>query len=127
MNALVDHLPICLLLGVFAVLMILRVPITFCLLFATLASACANGTRLSVLVRQLLDGVNNFSLLAIPFFILMGEFMGAGGISDKIIDSRTSLSGVSGEGWPMSMSSPPCCSAAFPDPPSPTFPPWGRL
>ncbi len=86
MNLLTNHLPICLLMGVFVILMILRVPITFCLLFATLASAHANGTRLSVMVRQLLDGVNNFSLLAIPFFILMGEFMGAGGISDKIID-----------------------------------------
>ena len=81
-----DHLPVYILMGSFVILMALRVPITFCLLFATLASAEANGTRLSVMVRQLLDGVNNFSLLAIPFFILMGEFMGAGGISDKIID-----------------------------------------
>ncbi|MDR1519947.1 MAG: TRAP transporter large permease [Planctomycetota bacterium] len=81
-----DSLPIYILLGGFAVLMTLRVPITFCLLSATLMSAVANGTNLSVMVRQLIDGVNNFSLLAIPFFILMGEFMGAGGISDKIID-----------------------------------------
>ncbi|MFR8177000.1 MAG: TRAP transporter large permease subunit [Christensenellales bacterium] len=35
---------------------------------------------------DMVDGVNNFSLLSIPFFILMGEIMGAGGISDKIID-----------------------------------------
>ena len=80
------NLPIYILLGGFVFLMILRVPITFCLLFATLCSAMANGTRLSVMVRQLIDGVNNFSLLAIPFFILMGEFMAAGGVSDKIID-----------------------------------------
>ncbi|MDR2391054.1 MAG: TRAP transporter large permease [Planctomycetota bacterium] len=81
-----DTLPIVILLGGFAFLMLLRVPITFCLLTATLASAYSNGTSLGVLVRQLIDGVNNFSLLAIPFFILMGEFMGAGGVSDKIID-----------------------------------------
>ncbi len=81
-----EHMPIWILMGTFVVLMALRVPITFCLLAATLASAHANDTSLSIMVRQLLDGVNNFSLLAIPFFILMGEFMGAGGVSDKIID-----------------------------------------
>ncbi len=66
--------------------MALRVPITFCLLAGSLASAWVNGTQLTVIVRQLLDGVNNFSLLAIPFFILMGEFMSAGGVSEKIIE-----------------------------------------
>ncbi len=81
-----EHMPIWILMGTFVVLMALRVPITFCLLAATLASAHANDTSLSIMVRQLLDGVNNFSLLAIPFFILMGEVMGAGGVSDKIID-----------------------------------------
>ncbi len=81
-----NNMPIYLLLGGFAVLLALRVPVTFCLLFATLLSAWSNGTNLSVMVRQLIDGVNNFSLLAIPFFILMGEFMSAGGVSDKIID-----------------------------------------
>ncbi len=74
------------LLGGFALLMILRVPITFSLLGATLASAFVNGTKMSVMASQLINGVNNFTLLAIPFFILMGEFMAAGGISDKIVD-----------------------------------------
>ncbi len=74
------------LIGCFVVLMALRVPITFCLLAGSLASAWVNGTQLTVIVRQLLDGVNNFSLLAIPFFILMGEFMSAGGVSEKIIE-----------------------------------------
>ncbi len=79
-------LAIVVLIGAFVGLMVLRVPITFCLLMATLLSAWVNETRLTTLVRQLLDGVNNFSLLAIPFFILMGEFMSAGGVSEKIID-----------------------------------------
>lgn len=81
-----NTLSIIILLGGFVVLMLMRVPITFSLLFATLASALVHGTNLSVMVRQLVDGVNNFSLLSIPFFILMGEFMAAGGISEKIVD-----------------------------------------
>lgn len=81
-----NTLSIVILLGGFVILMAMRVPVTFSLLLATLGSALANGTNLSVMVRQLIDGVNNFSLLAIPFFILMGEFMAAGGISEKIVD-----------------------------------------
>lgn len=81
------------LLGGFAVLMLLRVPVTFSLLLATLASALVNGTNLSVMVRQMIDGVNSFSLLAIPFFILMGEFMAAGNISEKIVDAANLLVG----------------------------------
>lgn len=81
-----NTLPIVCLIGGFVVLLAMRVPVTFCLLFSTLLSAVANGTNLSVMVRQLIDGVNNFSLLAIPFFILMGEIMSAGGVSEKIVD-----------------------------------------
>lgn len=74
------------LIGGFVVLMLLRVPVTFALLISTLGSALVNGTNLTVMIRQMIDGVNNFSLLAIPFFIVMGEIMTAGNISEKIVD-----------------------------------------
>ncbi|MDO4546905.1 MAG: TRAP transporter large permease [Clostridia bacterium] len=79
-------LAIVVLLAGFALLMILRVPVTFSLLLATCACAMVTGTNLTVMMRQMMDGVNNFSLLAIPFFILMGEIMSAGRISEKIVD-----------------------------------------
>jgi hypothetical protein len=74
------------LIGGFFVLMMLRVPITFALLIATLGSALVSGTNLSVMVNQMVQGANSFSLLAIPFFILMGEIMAEGGMSEKIVD-----------------------------------------
>ncbi|MCK9548608.1 MAG: TRAP transporter large permease [Sphaerochaeta sp.] len=74
------------LLGGFVVLLVLKVPVTFSLLIATLCSALINGTNLTVMVRMMIDGVSNFALLAIPFFILMGEIMSVGQVSDKIID-----------------------------------------
>lgn len=74
------------LLGGFFVLMFLKVPVTFALLISTLCSAFISGTNFTVMVRMMIDGVNNFTLLAIPFFILMGEIMSAGKVSDKIID-----------------------------------------
>lgn len=74
------------LIGGFFVLMMIRVPVTFALLIATLGSALVSGTNLSVMVNQMVQGANNFSLLAIPFFILMGEIMSEGGLSEKIVD-----------------------------------------
>jgi len=73
------------LIGGFAVLMLFKVPVCFAMLVATLGSAAVMGTNFSVMIRQLMDGANNFSLLSIPFFIVMGEFMSAGGISEKIV------------------------------------------
>jgi TRAP-type C4-dicarboxylate transport system permease large subunit len=73
--------------------MFLKVPVTFALLLSTLGSALINGTKLTVMVRMMIDGVNNFTLLAIPFFILMGEIMSAGKVSDKIIDLANLLVG----------------------------------
>lgn len=81
------------LLGGFFFLMFLKVPVTFALLLSTLGSALINGTKLTVMVRMMIDGVNNFTLLAIPFFILMGEIMSAGKVSDKIIDLANLLVG----------------------------------
>ncbi len=36
---------------------------------------------LSALIQRMVSGLNSFSLLAIPFFILAGEIMNEGGIS----------------------------------------------
>ena len=74
------------LIGGFALLMMFKVPVSFAMLLSTLGSAALKGTKFSVMVRQMVDGANNFSLLSIPFFIVMGEFMGAGSISEKIVD-----------------------------------------
>jgi tripartite ATP-independent transporter DctM subunit len=73
------------LIGGFFFLMFLRIPVTFSLLIATLFSALVSGTNLSVMVNSMVLGANNVQLLAIPFFIIMGDIMAAGGMSDKIV------------------------------------------
>ncbi len=73
------------LIGGFFLLMMLKVPVSFAMLLATLGSASICGINFSDIVNQMVAGIKSFSLLAIPFFILMGEFMSAGGISDKIV------------------------------------------
>jgi tripartite ATP-independent transporter DctM subunit len=74
-----------LLLGTFAVLVFLRVPITFCLAIASILTGIYLEIPLEAIVKTMADGVMNFSLLAIPFFIIMGEIMNEGGISRRIV------------------------------------------
>ena len=81
----VDTTGITLLLGTFGILVLLRIPITFCLAFASLVTGMYLNIPLEAIVKTMADGVMNFSLLAIPFFIIMGEIMNEGGISEKIV------------------------------------------
>lgn len=74
------------LLGGFFLLMAFKVPITFAMFLAACGSCLVVGQSITEMCRMMLSGVNNFTMLAIPFFIVMGEIMGAGQISDKIVD-----------------------------------------
>ena len=75
------------LIGGFFLLMAFKVPVTFAMLISTIASTVfVPGTNPTTMVRMMIDGVSNFTMLAIPFFIVMGEIMAAGQISDKIVD-----------------------------------------
>jgi tripartite ATP-independent transporter DctM subunit len=82
----VDSLGIILLLGIFGILVILRVPITFCLAVSAIITGTYLNVPLEAIVKVMADGVMNFSLLAIPFFIIMGEIMNEGGIAQRIVN-----------------------------------------
>jgi tripartite ATP-independent transporter DctM subunit len=79
--------------GVFAVLLILGVPIAFALASAALATVVYLGLPPIVVVQQVSSGFNKVSLLAIPLFIFTGELMMRGGISDRLIALASSLVG----------------------------------
>lgn len=76
---------IILLLGSFFVLLIIKVPIAFSLGLSTMATAMYLGIPPMVIGQQMVKGLNSFSLIAIPFFIIAGEIMGEGGISARLI------------------------------------------
>ncbi|MHB0854938.1 MAG: TRAP transporter large permease [Rectinema subterraneum] len=79
--------------GGFTLLMVLRVPITFSLALASIATATYLNIPLMAIVQQMVQGVKSFSLLAIPFFIIAGEMMGQGGIAEKLINLANVLVG----------------------------------
>jgi tripartite ATP-independent transporter DctM subunit len=74
-----------LLLGSFIIFLILRVPITFSLAISSILTTLYLRITLLSVVQRMVQGVNSFSLLAIPFFILAGEIMSQGGISRRLI------------------------------------------
>jgi tripartite ATP-independent transporter DctM subunit len=78
-------LAIALLLGSFVGMLLLQIPITFCLAVASVITAVYLDIPLMAIVQQMVQGVRSFSLLAIPFFIIAGEMMGQGGISRRLI------------------------------------------
>ncbi|QRG66715.1 TRAP transporter large permease [Brevibacillus choshinensis] len=78
------------LLGVMA----LGMPIAFALLFSGVALMVYMDIFDSQIIAQnLISGADNFPLMAIPFFILAGELMNAGGISKRIITFAMALVG----------------------------------
>jgi tripartite ATP-independent transporter DctM subunit len=79
--------------GVFALLLILGVPVAFAIATATLATVVYLGVPPVVVVQQVASGFNKISLLAIPLFILAGELMLRGGISERLIALASSLVG----------------------------------
>ena len=84
---------IALLFGVFALLLILGVPVAFAIAAATVATLVYLGIPPIVVVQQVGSGFNKVSLLAIPLFIFAGELMLRGGISERLISLASSLVG----------------------------------
>ncbi len=74
-------------LAVLLVLIALGMPIAFALLFSGVAVMFQMGQFDSqIVVQNAIGGADNFVLMAVPFFILAGEFMNAGGLSRRIVE-----------------------------------------
>ena len=73
------------LLGSFFVLMMIGVPIAYSLGLAALAGALWIDLPFDAVMIQVASGVNKFSLLAIPFFVLAGAIMAEGGMARRLV------------------------------------------
>lgn len=74
------------LIGTFFALLLIRVPVAFALGTASVVTAWYLDLPLMIVIQQMSRGLDSFSLMAIPFFILAGQLMGVGGISQRMID-----------------------------------------
>ncbi len=81
-------------LGALLAAMALGVPIAFALLFCGAALMWhLNMFDAQILAQNTIEGANSFPLLAVPFFMLAGEIMNAGGLSRRIVNFAMALVG----------------------------------
>ena len=82
------------LLGVFVVLLLIDVPVVFCMLVASLAALLYAGIDPIIVGLEMSRAMSTFyPFIAVPFFILAGDLMNEGGLSKRITDFANALLG----------------------------------
>jgi tripartite ATP-independent transporter DctM subunit len=80
----------------FAVLLALGVPVAFSIGISTVLTMLLSintGPALTTVAQRIATGLDSFTLLAIPFFILAGQLMNRGGIARRLIEFAKALLG----------------------------------
>ena len=84
---------IIILLGTFFGLMFLRTPIAISVGISCFTTCWYLNIPADIVIQNAVKGVNGYSLMAVPFFILMGEIMSTGGIAQRLVNLASSLVG----------------------------------
>ncbi len=83
-----------LMLTLFFVFMVLGVPIGYCMGLAAIIAILVDGQLpVLILAQQYYDALDNFSLLAVPLFVLAGELMSVSGITERLVNMSRALIG----------------------------------
>lgn len=80
-------------LGTLFLFVLLGIPVAFSLGLSNLAIMFAMDMPYMVLAQKMVAGMNSFPLLAIPFFMFVGEIMNRGGIAQRLVNFADSLVG----------------------------------
>ena len=84
---------IIILIGSFTVMLMMGVEIMYSLGFSAFITVAYLGLPITSVFQTMIGKISNTSLMAVPFFMLMGEFMSLGGISDRLVDLADSVVG----------------------------------
>jgi len=90
-------LSIIVLLGIFFILVMMGVPIAVSIALAsvsTLMLSMSFDPAMTTMAQRLAGGLDSFTLLAIPFFVISGYLMGRGGIAKRLIEAAKALVGT---------------------------------
>ncbi|QTL39516.1 TRAP transporter large permease [Xenorhabdus budapestensis] len=91
-----DWYVIAALFSTFTILLVLSVPVSFAIGLSSLVAITMTlplESAITVVAQRMAAGVDNFSLLAIPFFILAGNIMNQGGIAARLINLAKVIGG----------------------------------
>ncbi len=82
-------------LPLFLVCLLIGVPVFFAMLAAPGLLLYMNGQErdIALMYRNIFNGIDNGVLLAIPFFMLAGELMNRGGITERLVDFSQAIIG----------------------------------
>ncbi|WP_191567271.1 TRAP transporter large permease [Metabacillus idriensis] len=75
------------------ILFFLRIPIAYALGITSLLGLLLSGTDLVVIAQKSFSGIDSFTLIAVPLFVLAGEIMTVGGISKRLVNFAELLVG----------------------------------
>jgi len=70
----------------FLILMFLGIPVAYAMGLATLLTALWIDLPLEAVMLKISDGMDDFALLTIPFFVLAGAIMSEGGVARRLVD-----------------------------------------
>jgi len=81
------------LLGIFAMCVVIGMPVAFALGVASVATFFYEGLPMMIAFQRIISGISIFALMAIPFFIFAGELMFHGGIAMRLVRFASSAVG----------------------------------
>ena len=81
-------------LGSLFIFLFLNIPIALVMILSAICLMIYSGFWDSMIIPQaIVDGVNNYPLMAIPFFVFAGELMGGSGIAQRLIVWAMAMAG----------------------------------
>jgi tripartite ATP-independent transporter DctM subunit len=78
--------PLLVLLGSFFLMVAIKIPIAFAMAISSLLVIIQLDLPFMSVVNQMFAGINSFPLLAVPFFMLLGQLMNSGGITQRLVN-----------------------------------------
>ncbi len=78
---------------VWLVLMMVRVPVSISIGIAVLTALMMSGQPLDLIPRMMVDGLNNYTLLAVPFFVVAGNLCNASRLTERLFGFARALFG----------------------------------
>ncbi|MFT6656540.1 MAG: tripartite ATP-independent transporter DctM subunit, partial [Marinomonas primoryensis] len=79
--------------GILIVLLVIGSPIAFAILLGVVGHVYTLPFNVSLVAQRIFSGLDSFSILAIPLFVLAGELMNESGITSRIINFANALVG----------------------------------
>ncbi len=84
---------ILLMFGIFIVLLLIGVPISFSIGVSSLVMMFIEDIPMTMLITKMFGGLDSFTILAIPFYILTGAIMNSGNLTERLVGFADSLVG----------------------------------